>query len=122
MSFYLNCSYQQMNIFNYKSTATICKLLPHIYLKDKNNENTLISFVAFLKLASLLLLRSYECILLVCMTWYRVHAWCLWRPEEGHQIPYCWNYRGCEPPRGGWRSHAGPLERHLVLLTTSPWP
>lgn len=34
----LNCSYQQMDILNYKSIDTVCKLLPHIYLKGKNNE------------------------------------------------------------------------------------
>lgn len=55
-----------------------------------------------------------------CMFVCRMHAWCLWRPEEGVQSSETRISHSCEPLYGCSESIQDPLQEQPVLLTTEP--
>lgn len=49
-----------------------------------------------------------------------MHAWCLWRPEDGVQTPGTRISHNCEPPYECSESIQDPLQEQPVFLNTEP--
>lgn len=55
-------------------------------------------------------------LLAACMYVHYIHAW--WRPEKGVGAPGIEVPNSCIPPCRSWEPNSGPVQEHLVLLTT----
>lgn len=59
--------------------------------------------------------------MLACIPVYYIHAWYLWKPEEGVRSPGTGVTIVCEPACQGWELNLGPQHEQPMLLTMVPF-